>query len=63
MKRDLGTLAGSDPFYEYGSSANDVSELGQIVGWSGPVGLIHTPLYSLYMDPSTRSRGRQLVES
>jgi probable HAF family extracellular repeat protein len=35
---DLGTLAGSDPFYEYGSSANDVNELGKIVGWSGTGG-------------------------
>ena len=32
---DLGTLGGADPYYEYGSSANHVNDLGQIVGWSG----------------------------
>jgi probable HAF family extracellular repeat protein len=32
---DLGTLGGTDPHYLYGSSANDVNDQGQIVGWSG----------------------------
>lgn len=32
---DLGTLGGTDPEYTYGSSANGVNDLGQIVGWSG----------------------------
>jgi probable HAF family extracellular repeat protein len=31
---DLGTLSGTDPYFECGSSANSVNDRGQIVGWS-----------------------------
>jgi probable HAF family extracellular repeat protein len=48
---DLGTLGGTDPNYTYGSSANGVNDLGQIVGWSGTApdafygGIFHAVLW------------------
>lgn len=46
VMQDLGTLSGADPQYDFGSSATDVNDFGQMVGWSQTPDAYHAVLWT-----------------